>query len=162
MPFDDEFRPPVSGSPAGSADSGIDTLLAELSRPDGTPPEVSTKCNLISCGPAFCTSQVADHDTMPPARVRLPFTSRLPTETIFSALDPPPRKPVSGPATDSALPIAPRPIKIVPCSGPAVPPLKLELRRTLSATTLSLEIMIGPSGMFADLMVIWSKCRDMT
>src|SRR5215469_6159434 len=106
MPLAEALRPPTSCRPAGSADSGIEMLLAALTRPDGTPPEVLTRCSLISFPPAVCTCQTADQDTIPLARVRLPFASRLPTEAIFSAFDPPPRNVVSGPAApDSALPI---------------------------------------------------------
>src|SRR5271169_2070251 len=127
-------------------------LCAALARPDGSP-LLDTSCSSISLGPAATTFQVADQDTSPPASFRLPLTAVLPTDTTFRP--PPPRKPVSGPAADSAFPSAPRLISSVPCTGPVVPPLKLELTFTLSATTFRLVTVTGPALMFDELIVIW-------
>src|ERR1700683_4200822 len=153
MPLDEELRPPVSVSPAGREGSGIAMFWAALSRPEARP-LLLTRCRLILLGPALWTCQVADSDTRPPARLRLPLISLLPTELIFSACLPPPRKDASGPASDRALPMAPRLMRRVPFSGPAVPPMKLEFRCTLEAMTLSFVIVIGPSAMLPELIVI--------
>src|SRR5713101_859451 len=124
IPFEDELSPPVICSPRGSDFTGSLMFCADLASPDGSP-LLDTRCSSISFGPAATTFHVADQDTSPPARFRLPFTSLVPTDTTFSP--PPPRKPVSGPAAASASPRAPRLISTVPCTGPVVPPLKLEL-----------------------------------
>src|ERR1035441_3663308 len=152
IPFEDELSPPVICSPKGSDFSGSLMFCAVLASPDGSP-LLDTSCSSISSGPAASTFHVADQDTSPPARLRLPFTSVVPTEVTSSP--PPPRKPVSGPAADRAFPRAPRLISSVPCTGPVVPPLKLEFTFTLSATTCRLVTVIGPSLMSDELIVIW-------
>src|SRR6516225_3493485 len=154
MPFPDVSIMPVSVRPAGSFLSGTRMLFALLCRPPGSP-LLLTRCRSIACGPAGETFQTADQDTSPPASIRLPFSSLLPTDSIFRPPpDPPPRNEASGPAADRKLPTSPRLISTVPCRGPAVPDWKLEFSFTLLATTSRLEIVIGPAGMSDEVIVI--------
>src|SRR5450755_823720 len=111
IPVEDEVSPPVIFSPRGSDFSGSLMVCAELASCDGSP-LLDTRCSSISLGPAVTTFHLADQDTSPPARFRLPLTSVLPTDTTFSPPPPPPRNPTSGPAADSASPNAPRLITI--------------------------------------------------
>src|SRR6266567_6236319 len=118
MPFPDVSILPVSSSPAGSMDSGTLMSLALFLKPPGSP-LLRTRRRSIWCGPAEVTFQTADQDTAPPTRLRLPFSSLLPTDSIFRPPpDPPPRNEASGPAADRNPPISPRLISTVPCSGP--------------------------------------------
>src|SRR5260370_9387324 len=159
MPPEDELIFPVSLSPAGSALSGILTFWAALSRCAGKP-LLLTKCSVISFEPAEATRQVAFALTSPPATFRWAFTRLLPTATILSPPpEPPPRNPASGPAACRNPPMAPRLIKMVPSSGPAVPDWKFDLSFTLCATTSRLVILTGPSGMSDELIGIWGKFR---
>src|ERR1017187_3666682 len=159
IPFEEESSPPVSCSPRGSDFSGSLMFCAVLASPDGSP-LLDTSCSSISSGPAASTFHVADQDTSPPARLRLPFTSVVPPRR--SPSPPPPRRPVSGPAADRAFPRAPRLISSVPCTGPVVPPLKLELTFTLSATTFRLVTVTGPALMSDAPIVIWWISRAAT
>src|ERR1022692_49555 len=159
IPFEEEESPPVIFSPSGNDFSGSVMFRAGRASLEGSP-LLDTRCSLISSGPAATTFHLADQDTSPPTRFRLPFTMVLPTEVTFSP--PPPRKPASGPACDSAFPREPRLISTVPCTGPVVPPWKPELIFTLSATTFRLVTVTGPSLMSDELMVIWWISRAAT
>src|SRR5215471_8775016 len=162
MPLPDVSTVPVSLSPAGSFESGTLMLLALFLKPPGRP-LLLTRCKLISFGPADETFQTADHEAKPPASLRLPLSSLLPTDSIRRPPpEPPPRNEASGPAADRKLPISPRLISTVPCSGPAVPDWKFEFRWTFCATTSRLVILIGPAGISEEVIVIWSNFLVMT
>src|SRR5215472_15958364 len=103
IPPDDEDSPPVSRSPAGSDCSGSVMSCAALASAPGSP-LLLTRCKWISFDAVAVTRQVADHDTSPPARLRLPLIKLVPTDLTTSP--PPPRNEPSGPC--SALPSAPR------------------------------------------------------
>src|SRR5467141_1865230 len=161
MPPDDELIFPVSLSPAGRDLSGILTFSAAV-RNCGGKPLLLTRCSVIAFGPADVTRQIAFALTSPAATFRWAWTWLLPTATILSPPPEPPRNPASGPASFRTPPMAPRLIKMVPSSGPAVPDWKFDLSFTLCATTSRLVILTGPSGMCEELLVLWWKFRLMT
>src|SRR6266849_1349898 len=129
-----------------------------------------TRCRSIWFGPAGLTVHTADPDPWKPGRLKrpLPFSSLLPTDTIFRLPTDPPPDPPKMPATaDRMPPISPRLISTVPCSGPAVPDWKFEFRCTCCATTSRLVILSltgpsAPTGMFDEVIVIWWKFLVMT